>query len=64
MLSARVGKHFDAELTATPWLQNSAKRVIRDMVAAAALIGGNVGQSSVSSTTGAESDSVTYGSVG
>ncbi|MDN6374271.1 MAG: phage Gp19/Gp15/Gp42 family protein, partial [Brevibacterium aurantiacum] len=44
---ARVGRDFDAELTATPWLQNSARRVIRDMVAAAALIGGNVGQSSV-----------------
>lgn len=59
---ARVGRDFDAEVAATPWLRNAAKRVVRDMVAAAVLIGGNVGQSSVSSTTGAESDSVTYGS--
>ena len=59
---ARVGRDFDAEVAATPWLRNAARRVVRDMVAAAVLIGGNVGQSSVSSTTGAESDSVTYGS--
>jgi DNA-directed RNA polymerase specialized sigma24 family protein len=59
---SRVGRDFDAEVAATPWLAHAAKRVIRDMVAAAVLIGGNVGQASVSSTTGAESDSVTYGS--
>ncbi|MGV0868690.1 Gp19/Gp15/Gp42 family protein [Corynebacterium kalidii] len=59
---SREGRDFDVEVATTPWLENAAKRVIRDMVAAAVLIGGNVGQLSVSSTTGAESDSVTYGS--
>jgi hypothetical protein len=58
---ARVGRDFDAEAAASPWLDHAAKRVIRDMVAAAVMIGGNVGQASASSTTGAESDSVTFG---
>lgn len=59
---ARVGRDFDAEAAAAPWLDHAAKRVIRDMVAAAVLIGPSVGKSSVSSTTGAESDSEAYSS--
>lgn len=57
---ARLGRDFDTEADRAPWLLNAARRVIREMVAAAVLIGGNVGHTSASSTTGAESDSVTY----
>lgn len=57
----RAGRDFDHEAETKPWLERSAQEVIRDMVAAAVIIGGNVGQASASSTTGAESDSITYG---
>lgn len=58
---SRVGRDFDAEASASPWLNHAAKRVIRDMVSAAVIIGPNVGQAAASSSTGSESDSVTFG---
>jgi hypothetical protein len=55
---AREGRDFDVE-SQIPWVEHAAARVIRDMVAAAVIIGPNVGDASASSTTGAESDSRT-----
>lgn len=57
---ARVGRDFDTEAR-TAWVMNAAKRVIREMVAAAVIIGPAVGKATSSSTTGAESDSDTWG---
>ena len=42
----------------------AARRAIREMVAAAVIIGPNAGVRSVSSTTGPQSDSITYADVG
>ncbi|PLW01162.1 hypothetical protein BRL54_11530, partial [Corynebacterium ulcerans] len=41
-----------------------ARFVVIEMVAAAAIVGGNVGQRSATSTTGPQSDSVTWADVG
>ena len=59
----KAGRDFDAALVSIPWLRDEAVAVVRDMVSAAILIGGNAGVRSVSSTTGSESDSVTYADV-
>lgn len=59
----KQGRDFDAELRSVPWLELEAQRVVRHMVNAAVLVGGNVGVRSVSSTTGQESDSITYADV-
>lgn len=56
----RRGRDFDNEVESVPWLNLAAKRVVREMVAAAVIIGSHAGVRSVSSTTGAQSDSVTY----
>ncbi|WP_417287115.1 Gp19/Gp15/Gp42 family protein [Corynebacterium variabile] len=56
----RAGHDFDRESELKLWLVRSAQEVIRDMVAAAVLIGPSVGRSSVSSTTGAEADSEAF----
>ena len=60
---ARRGRDFSAELATTPWLETAARRAIREMVSAAVVIGPNAGVRSVSSTTGPQSDSITYADV-
>lgn len=56
---ARVRRDFDRALT-DEWFANTVRRVMREMVLAAVLIGSNVGVRSASSTTGAEADSLTF----
>lgn len=60
----KEGRFFDSEVLVTPWLDGEAKDVIREMVSAAIIIGPNAGVRSASSTTGPQSDSVTYADVG
>ena len=57
---ARRGRDFHREVASSRLLQLAVKQAVRVMVSQAVLIGGNVGVASVSSTTGQESDSVTY----
>ncbi|MGV3159855.1 Gp19/Gp15/Gp42 family protein [Corynebacterium sp. 32222D000AT] len=57
---ARRGRDFQHEVAGSRWLQLAAKQAVRIMVSQAVLIGDNVGRSSVSSTTGPQSDSVSY----
>ena len=57
---ARRDRDFYHELGTVKWLAPVARRVVRDMVSAVALVGPNAGVRSVSSTTGQESDSITY----
>lgn len=59
----RCGRDFDRELETVPWLGSVSRRVVREMVSAAILVGPNAGVRSVSSTTGQESDSITYADV-
>lgn len=59
----KANRDFDAALIAVPWLRDEAVDVIREMVSAAIIIGPNAGIRTVSSTTGSESDSVTYADV-
>lgn len=56
----RRGRDLDGEVESTPWLARTYRRVVREMVSAAILIGDNVGRASASSTTGPQSDSVTW----
>lgn len=60
---ARRGRDFYRELDTVKWLAPLARRVVRDMVSAVALVGPNVGMRSASSTTGPQADSVTYADV-
>lgn len=59
----QVGRDFDAELVTVPWLESAARRAVLEMVSAATLVGGNAGMRSISSTTGPQSDSVTFADV-
>lgn len=59
----KCGRDFDAELNTVPWLEVEAQRIVREMVSAAILVGPNAGVRSVSSTTGPQSDSITYADV-
>ena len=59
----KCGRSLDAALARTPWLESVVRRVIREMVSAAVLIGPNVGVRSASSTTGPQSDSITFADV-
>lgn len=52
-------RDFDAEMQ-FPHRARTVARVIRQMVAAAVIVGPHVGVKSVSSTTGPSSDSITY----
>lgn len=61
---ARRGRSFQNELAASEWLEMAARRAVREMVSAAVIIGPNAGVRSVSSTTGPQSDSITYADVG
>lgn len=56
----RAGRDFRDEVLTDRLLQLSAKRVIRGMVSEAIHVGDNVGRSAASSTTGPQSDSVTW----
>ena len=57
---ARAGRDLDDEVTFRPGFGFTVNRIIREMVAGAILLGANAGVKHVSSTTGAESDSVTF----
>lgn len=59
----KCGRDFDSEIERVAWLADETRRVIREMVSAAILIGPNAGVRSVSSTTGPQSDSITYADV-
>ena len=59
----QVGRDFDEELVTVPWLESAARRAVLEMVSAATLVGGNAGMRSISSTTGPQSDSVTFADV-
>lgn len=56
---SRLGRSLDVEML-QEWVANAARRVARDMVSAAVVIGPNAGARSVSSATGPQSDSVTW----
>lgn len=56
----KEGRDFRRSLDAVIWLPAEARRVIREMVSAAIIIGPNAGVRTASSATGQESDSVTY----
>lgn len=56
----KEGRSWGQELVTVPWLEAESKRVIRQMVTAAIMVGPNAGVRSVSSTTGPQSDSITY----
>lgn len=60
---ARRGRSFQNEVAGSEWLELAARRAIREMVAAAVIVGPNAGVRSVSSTTGPQSDSITYADV-
>lgn len=57
------GRDFNAELESVPWLAAAARRAVLEMVSAVVLVGGNTGVRSMSSTTGPQSDSVTFADV-
>lgn len=57
---ARRGRNFQAELSASPWLEMAARRAVREMVSAAIVVGPNAGVKRASSTTGPQSDSVEW----
>lgn len=59
----QAGRDFDAELVTVPWLESAARRAVLEMASAATLVGGNAGMRSISSTTGPQSDSVTFADV-
>lgn len=59
----KCGRSLDSALAQTPWLESVARRVIREMVSAVVLVGPNVGVRSASSTTGPQSDSITFADV-
>ncbi|CAM2804341.1 Gp19/Gp15/Gp42 family protein [Corynebacterium jeikeium] len=59
----RAGRDFHAELETVPWMEAAARRVVLEMVSAATMVGSNAGMRSVSSTTGPQSDSVTFSDV-
>ncbi|PRQ10629.1 hypothetical protein C1Y63_10570 [Corynebacterium sp. 13CS0277] len=63
---SRRGRDLDRELEtrAGDWLKPTVEWVLIDMVAAAVLVGMNAGVRAVSSTTGPQSDSLTYADVG
>ncbi|HAT1445466.1 Gp19/Gp15/Gp42 family protein [Corynebacterium striatum] len=59
----RAGRDFQSEIETSPWLESAARRAVLEMVSAATLVGSHAGVRSLSSTTGPQSDSVTYSDV-
>lgn len=57
---AVVRRDFDAEVAVSPPRRRTVARVIRQMVAAAIIVGPHAGVKSVTSTSGPTSDSITY----
>lgn len=49
----KAGRNFRAELESVPWLAPEARRVVREMVSAAIIVGPHAGLSSMSTTVGA-----------
>lgn len=60
----RRGRDFDAELETVPWLDSAQFDVVLEMVSGAIAVGPNAGVRSLSSTTGPQSDSITYADPG
>ena len=56
----RRGRDLEAEIAAKPWLATAVKQAVLVMVSKAVLIGEDIGRASVSSTTGPQSDSISY----
>lgn len=56
----RHGRDFYEEATDSRLLQLTVKRVVREMISKAIHVGDNVGRQSATSTTGPQSDSVTW----
>lgn len=56
----RQGRDFYKESKGNRLLELTTKRVVREMISEAIHVGENVGQQSASSTTGPQSDSVTW----
>ena len=61
---AAAGRDLAQDLEHRPGFAGTARRVAREMVSAVVLIGANAGQRTASSTTGAQSDSVTWTDAG
>lgn len=61
---ARRGRDFDRELETVPWLADAAFDVVLEMVTGAIVVGPNAGVRSLSSTTGPQSDSITFADPG
>lgn len=57
---ARRGRSLVGELESVEWLPAAVLQAVRVMVSQAVLVGEDVGRASVSSTTGPQSDSITY----
>lgn len=57
------GRDLTTEIEQVTWLRATARKVVREMVSAAILVGTNVGFRSVSSTTGPTADSATFADV-
>lgn len=57
---ARHGRIFGTEVKTSVWLPVAVKQAVRRMVGAAILVGEDVGRASASSTTGPQSDSITW----
>lgn len=57
---AVVGRDLADDLLHRPGFAGTARRVVYEMISAVVLVGANAGQRSASSTTGAQSDSVTW----
>ena len=57
---ARRGRSLEESIERSPWVALAVKQAVRVMVSQAVLVGDNVGQASASSTTGPQSDSITW----
>lgn len=57
---ARRGRDLSLELVASTWLIIAVKQAVREMVSKAVIVGENVGRASASSTTGPQSDTITW----
>lgn len=56
----RRGRDLEAEIAAKTWIATAVKQAVLVMVSKAVLIGEDIGRASVSSTTGPQSDSISY----
>lgn len=60
MAFSRRNRNLAKELEQYEWLPAAIRQAVRIMVSQAVLIGENIGQASASSTTGPQSDSITW----